>query len=66
MKSIQGEVCQRQHLIQQVVVECYIPRLRAHIRRHNIPLSNGISAQALAPRLQEQTGGILHVGHLPD
>lgn len=65
MKSIQGEVCQRQRLIQQVVVECYIPRLRAHIRRHNLPLSNGISAQALAPRLQEQTGGIFACGTPP-
>lgn len=56
LKSIQEEVCQRQHLIQQVVVECYIPRLHALMRRRNLPLSNGVSAQALAACLQEQGG----------
>lgn len=65
----------QRHLIQQVVLECYIPYQRAHIKRHNLSLSNGINARALALRLQEQTlhhafrkkvDRFLHVGHFPD
>lgn len=51
LKSI-PEVCQHQHLIQQVVMECSLPCLHALIRRRNLPLSNGISVQALAAEEQ--------------